>query len=104
MAANEASPQTDELYRLAALFVGALPVRECCAPTEIDGLAPDVADWMLPQVLVDFDNDPATLACGAGTRRVKPTRCFSIAAYVPKDCSHRSCYTDAPSRGNGRPI
>jgi hypothetical protein len=40
MTANEAAPQTDELYRLVALFVGGLPVRECCAPTEIDGLAP----------------------------------------------------------------
>jgi hypothetical protein len=31
--------QWRQQLRLVTFFIGGLPVRECCAPTEIDGLA-----------------------------------------------------------------
>jgi hypothetical protein len=101
MTANAAPPQTDQLYRLVALFVGGLPVRECCASTEIDGLAPDVADRMLRQVLVDFDNDPA-LHVGRPTPSRWRTACQSNEVFFDRSvCSEGwlalICYTDTPA-------
>jgi hypothetical protein len=93
MTANAAPPQTDELYRLVALFVGGLPVRECCASTEIDGLAPDG--------LVDLDNDPA-LHVGRPTPSHWRTACQSHEVFFDRSvCSEGwlplICYTDTPA-------